>query len=1502
MRKIHTRFPIFGLLSIILVVNAAPLSAQSTLTVAEGSSSAASVNFKTNLCEVADQCAYTFNLFDSSGDGWNGASITVQQNGVTVATVGFTDYEYASTKTVMLCDNQNTVLIWNSGSSDSECSFEVLDPNGNVIYTMQSIVFSDNFDSYTAGSQLAQSNAAWTTWSSAPGTAEDGVISNAQSASAPNSLLVSGSVDQVFPFGNYTSGLYTVSFNMYIPSTGNGGYFNIQHILKAQWALECYFYSTGGGYLNVGGSEYNFSCPADAWFPITFDVDMDNDQASLTINNVTVHTWPFSYQSGNTNGTNQLAGINFYAGSPISNSTSGTYYVDDFVVTEVSAAQVGQFSVDAESITFSLNPNLTASQSFTMSNPGTGSTDFNVIVTYDIPNPDPTSTGVLDQHYYQADPYTFVGWNGEAADVDFAIGYPSSALQQHIGKTLNEIYFYMNQVLPTAKVRVYGMNNSTLNPGPGAVLYEQTFTPESGWNYIQLTTPFLIDGSDLWFGVWFVQPEGAYLAPLDGYAANDYSCWYKRGSTWYSHFSNSSYDFNLCLGGKIDGTPITPWLTVSPASGSISAGTTVTEAVTANTNGMAVGETKTAKLHCFSTDLENSEVIVPVSLTVNDVADGSWSSLYQQGNVAYATTRTLSDTLTTFISDCSGSTPVFTDPTIATENATNVTLTTATLNATITNPDDVTITAKGFEWKATAGGTYTQIAGIGTDNNFSANLSGLTPYTNYTYRAFITYNGYSVYGNEVSFTTVCDSISMVPSNPITIGTGTSTSYTLPFNNFYRNSWSEMIYPASLIDESGLITSIAFHVSDVPSSNYPFNTLTIYMGTSSDSVHTSNSSWLPMSDLTEVFSDMNVSSPTDTGWLTIELDTPFQYNGTENLVIVASKTMPTYTSALKFHYTTGPSGCSLYRQNDSDASYANHPGSSTGSTSTIRPNLQLTFVPVCGEYCYSVKNLSATDVTTTDANIIWQSSESAISYILQYKTADQPWDENVTTVNTTDTTYYLNGLTAVTTYNVRVASYCGSDTSAWKSVSFTTPCEESWDVLPYMEDFEGYATYSVPNCWTRLQTYTNGSTVYPYVNNASANAHNGTGFFYCYGGNNFFALPHFSESVNNLRLTFWMKPGGTTSSYGYVEVGVMSGLNDANTFQQVAAFYADSIGSDAWQKYMVDFSDVTTSDNDYIVIRRYVSSTYAWYFDDMMVDYIPSCEAPTELAFVGATPNSVSLSWNPGEASVFNVYYKAVGDEEYSEVSGVTLDASGSYTLMDLEPATNYTIYVISVCSDGSETPGDPIAVATTMIPVGLPYTTDFSENADRNWLLNNGTCINYWTMGAVADTANALFITNDGTSPAYTIASAISMVSASKLFTIGTAPQVNISFDVMVGGESSYDYIKLFLAPETELYPAKAGTVPTSSEYGYNSYSTYAFDFSDYMGYSTSSSNIAYKFNLTDGNLVHIDALIPNPHGNPNENSTAQVVFAWKNDGGGGTQPGAIISNEIGRASCRERV
>ena len=89
-------------------------------------------------------------------------------------------------------------------------------------------------------------------------------------------------------------------------------------------------------------------------------------------------------------------------------------------------------------------------------------------------------------------------------------------------------------------------------------------------------------------------------------------------------------------------------------------------------------------------------------------------------------------------------------PTVTTDDATNIGQTTATLNGSVT-PGNETITAQGFEWKATTGGTYTAVNVTGT--TMSYDLTGLTANTSYTFRAFATTASGTTYGAEKTFTT-----------------------------------------------------------------------------------------------------------------------------------------------------------------------------------------------------------------------------------------------------------------------------------------------------------------------------------------------------------------------------------------------------------------------------------------------------------------------------------------------------------------------------------------------------------------------------------------------------------------------------------------------------------------------------------------------------------------------------------------------------------------------------
>ena len=101
--------------------------------------------------------------------------------------------------------------------------------------------------------------------------------------------------------------------------------------------------------------------------------------------------------------------------------------------------------------------------------------------------------------------------------------------------------------------------------------------------------------------------------------------------------------------------------------------------------------------------------------------------------------------------DETGGGTALTEPTVTTSAATDVTETSATLNGSISNPDNVAITAQGFEWKATAGGAY--VAVNATGETMTYNLSGLAVGTSYTYRAFVTTAEGTSYGGKVEFTT-----------------------------------------------------------------------------------------------------------------------------------------------------------------------------------------------------------------------------------------------------------------------------------------------------------------------------------------------------------------------------------------------------------------------------------------------------------------------------------------------------------------------------------------------------------------------------------------------------------------------------------------------------------------------------------------------------------------------------------------------------------------------------
>ena len=561
------------------------------------------------------------------------------------------------------------------------------------------------------------------------------------------------------------------------------------------------------------------------------------------------------------------------------------------------------------------------------------------------------------------------------------------------------------------------------------------------------------------------------------------------------------------------------------------------------------------------------------------------------------------------------------------------------------------------------------------------------------------------------------------------------------------------------------------------------------------------------------------------------------------------------------------------------------------------NVVLENIPTCPK----PTQVHVVSSTSTSVELGWTENGTASNWDIEYGPVGFAIGSG-TEVSASTNPFTVSGLNPSTVYDFYVRANCGGgDVSNYAPVfTASTECEPI-SQLPYTENFDGVSgatttsvsTNNLPICWRNLNQGTSTSySGYPIVYNTTSYAASGSNSmrFYTYTTSGTYddqmaILPEIDVNtfpMNTLQLSFDAR---NNSTYTFtLVIGVISNPADKTTFVPVDTLITNTGSYGTYEFPLNNY----TGNGHYIALMapRPASSYNSGYVDNIEVGLIPTCPKPHNLHAVDVTINSVELGWTEmGSATSWEIAYGAPGfdPDDASEATVVTA-STNPFTVQNLNNSTNYEFYVRSLCSSTDVSYwSSNLEVATTMTPVALPYTADFSTN--DAWVLNNGSCTNYWVKGTVSGTP-ALFVTDNGTTPNYSITST-SVVAAQKLFTVGTSDTITITFDVQVQGEGSYDYMKLFLAPASAQFPAST-SAPSSGDYGYNSYSTNAYDF--YTNGYGSQSSYHYVMNMASG-TVHVVAKMPNPNANPTSTSTALMVFAWKNDLSVGTQPPATITN-----------
>ena len=206
----------------------------------------------------------------------------------------------------------------------------------------QNVIYSVDFEDYTPYIGIVeQVGFPWETWSGATGGSEDVIVSNEFSYSGENALNCKKGNDVVLNLEDISSGRYEISFYMLI-KTNYVGYFNMLLDFEGKnslWATSTFFYKDGSASTSAGESNAaSFNYQHNEWFNVRFIVDLDDDFATMFINDNEITSWKWSRGISGNHSLSKLDAINFYGWSG-RDGTGSNFFIDDIEITEISAPQ-----------------------------------------------------------------------------------------------------------------------------------------------------------------------------------------------------------------------------------------------------------------------------------------------------------------------------------------------------------------------------------------------------------------------------------------------------------------------------------------------------------------------------------------------------------------------------------------------------------------------------------------------------------------------------------------------------------------------------------------------------------------------------------------------------------------------------------------------------------------------------------------------------------------------------------------------------------------------------------------------------------------------------------------------------------------------------------------------------------------------------------------------------------------------------------------------------------
>lgn len=242
--------------------------------------------------------------------------------------------------------------------------------------------FSENWDSYAVGSNV-HGQGGWKGWQSDPNAGA--FVDDAHSVSPSNAINIEGPSDLIHEFSGYTSGVYTITAQQWIPGDFSGEtYFIFENVYSdvdvnvISWSTQVVFRSATGLVENFDGSANPGSLTylTDQWVELRLVVDLDNDLQTFSYGGTEVYSgsWTNQFPDQAVPGSLNIGSIDLFA------SGATPVYYDDVSIVAGNADSFG-VTLDADSLAGAGPPATTVTYTLTVTNTGSTTDTFDIAAT-----------------------------------------------------------------------------------------------------------------------------------------------------------------------------------------------------------------------------------------------------------------------------------------------------------------------------------------------------------------------------------------------------------------------------------------------------------------------------------------------------------------------------------------------------------------------------------------------------------------------------------------------------------------------------------------------------------------------------------------------------------------------------------------------------------------------------------------------------------------------------------------------------------------------------------------------------------------------------------------------------------------------------------------------------------------------------------------------------------------------------------------------------------------